>query len=205
MIGNIFLKTTLGTGMQDIYKNDKSFERKDFTGVSLGRGEYENCVFNSCNLAGSTLSGIRFIDCTFENCNLSLATLDATSFQHTRFIGCKMLGLKFGTCIHFGLSFSFDNCLLDHSSFFKTKIRKTVFRNSQLRETDFAECDLTDSVFDNCDLANTSFDRTILEKADFRTAYNYSIDPEANRIKKAKFSLGGLSGLLSKYNIIIER
>ena len=39
---------------------------------------------------------------------------------------------------------------------------------------------------------------------DFKTSYNYSIDPEVNSIKKAKFSLEGISGLLYKYDIVIE-
>jgi hypothetical protein len=42
-----------------------------------------------------------------------------------------------------------------------------------------------------------------MEKADFRSAFNYSINPEINRIKKAKFSLTGLQGLLGKYDIEI--
>jgi fluoroquinolone resistance protein len=87
----------------------------------------------------------------------------------------------------------------------KTKLKKTVFKNSQLLETDFAETDLTTVVFDNCNLIQAIFDRTILEKADFRTSYNYSIDPELNRVKKAKFSISGISGLLDKYNIDIEK
>jgi fluoroquinolone resistance protein len=60
-------------------------------------------------------------------------------------------------------------------------------------------------IFDNCDLKNAAFDQTILEKADFRTAFNYSIDPDNNKIKKAKFSISGLTGLLEKYNIEIEK
>jgi len=115
-----------------------------------------------------------------------------------------MLGLQFETCHEFGLSFSFDNCLLNHSSFFKTKLRKMTFKDSKLQEVDFTECDLTGSVFTGCDLAMASFRNTILEKTDFRTSFNYTIDPDANRIKKAKFSLSGAAGLLDKYDIIIE-
>ncbi|MDR3250221.1 MAG: pentapeptide repeat-containing protein [Tannerella sp.] len=115
-----------------------------------------------------------------------------------------MLGLRFDTCLEFGLSFSFDNCQLNHSSFYKTKIKKTILKNSQLQETDFAECDLTSAMFDNCDLTRAVFDHTNIEKADFRTSYNYSIDPEINRIKKAKFSILGVSGLLDKYDIDID-
>jgi uncharacterized protein YjbI with pentapeptide repeats len=115
-----------------------------------------------------------------------------------------MLGLQFKDCSEFGLSFSFDNCLLDHSSFFKIKLKKTVFKNSQLHEVDFTECDLTSSFFDGCDLANAIFNNTILEKVDFRTSFNYSLDPEINKIKKAKFSLAGTVGLLVKYDIEID-
>ena len=116
-----------------------------------------------------------------------------------------MLGLRFDDCNEFGLSFSFEGCQLNHSSFYKTKIKKTVFKDTQLQEVDFAECDLTGVVFDNCNLAQAVFDHTVIEKADFRTSYHYSIDPEINRIKKAKFSILGVSGLLEKYDIDIEK
>ena len=69
---------------------------------------------------------------------------------------------------------------------------------------DFTEADLNNSVFDKCDLLNSKFDVTVLEGTDFRTAFNYSIDPEKNKIKKAKFSASGISGLLDKYDIEIE-
>jgi uncharacterized protein YjbI with pentapeptide repeats len=115
-----------------------------------------------------------------------------------------MLGLRFDKCSEFGLSFSFDNCQLNHCSFYNTKIKKTHFRNSQLHEADFTGCDLTSAVFDNCDLNRAMFESTIIEKADFRSSFNYSIDPEMNRIKKAKFSIQGISGLLNKYDIEIE-
>jgi hypothetical protein len=49
-----------------------------------------------------------------------------------------------------------------------------------------------------------TFESTIIEKADFRTSFNYSIDPEKNRIKKARFSLAGIAGLLDKYDIEID-
>jgi len=116
-----------------------------------------------------------------------------------------MLGLHFDNCNEFGLSFSFENCILNHSTFYKTKIKKTTFKNTQLQEADFTECDLTDSLFDNCDLTRATFDNTVIEKADFRTSYNYSIDPEINRIKKAKFSIYGITGLLVKYDLVIDK
>jgi len=99
---------------------------------------------------------------------------------------------------------SFENCILNHSSFYQVKFKKTSFKKTQLREVDFVESDLTGSLFDGCDLAMAVFENTILEKVDFRCAFNYSINPEINRIKKAKFSLFGVAGLLGKYDIEIE-
>ena len=55
-----------------------------------------------------------------------------------------------------------------------------------------------------CHDTRATFSHTILEKADFRTSFNYSINPEINRIKKAKFSLIGIAGLLDKYDIEID-
>jgi len=79
-----------------------------------------------------------------------------------------------------------------------------TFRNSNLLEVDFSECDLTGSVFDKCDFIRAAFENSIIEKADFRTSFNYSINPEKNRIKKAIFSLTGITGLLDKYDIEID-
>jgi uncharacterized protein YjbI with pentapeptide repeats len=79
-----------------------------------------------------------------------------------------------------------------------------LFRKTVLQEVDFTACDLSSAIFDKCDLAGATFDNTNIEKADFRTAYNYSIDPDKNKLKKAKFSLTGISGLLDKYNIDIS-
>lgn len=184
----------------EVYLQDRTFDRNSI----LNKGEYENCSFNGSNFAENNLSDFKFIECTFENCNLSLAKVNKTTFQSVIFKNCKLVGIQFDACNEFGLSFSFDNCQLNHSSFYKIKMKKTVFKNAQLVETDFSECDLTGAVFNNCDLLNAVFDNTTLEKADLRSAYNYSIDPEKNRIKKAKFSAAGISGLLHKYDIEID-
>ena len=182
----------------------KTFDKIDFTEKPLPKDEYENSIFIMCNFSNSDLSDIKFIDCEFIGCDLSMAKLENTALRDVKFKDSKMLGLQFDTCHEFGLSFSFENCLLNHSSFFKTKQNKIIFKDSQLQEVDFSECDLSGSLFDSCDLAGAVFKNTILEKADFRTSFNYSLDPEHNRIKKAKFSLSGAVGLLDKYNIIIE-
>lgn len=186
------------------YTADKTFDKDNITLTPLQKGEYENCIFNQCDLSNSDLSKIRFIDCEFKSCDLSLAKINRTAFRDVKFKECKMLGLRFDGCHDFGLAFTFEGCVLNHSCFAATKLRKTTFKNSQLQEADFTDADLTGAVFDCCDLKGAIFENTILEKADLRTAYNYSFDPEMNRIKKARFSLAGIPGLLQKYDIEVD-
>lgn len=64
---------------------------------------------------------------------------------------------------------------------------------------------LSNAVFSNCDLSGAVFDATNLEKADFRTSVNYSIDPALNKLKKARFSLSEIYGLLYKLDIEIDK
>lgn len=190
--------------MQIDYIQDKQFEGIDFTSNDLKKGEYENCTFTNCNFAETNLSKITFIDCVFDTCNLSAANINGTSFQETSFTSCKMMGLRFEDCNQFLLTVSFTGCLLNLSTFYKVKLKNTHFINCSLQEADFAETDLTAAVFDNCNLLHALFDNSILEKADFRTSFHYSINPEINKIKKAKFSAAGLAGLLDKYDLEIE-
>jgi uncharacterized protein YjbI with pentapeptide repeats len=116
-----------------------------------------------------------------------------------------MFGLHFNDCNEFGLSFTFESCLLNNSIFYKTSIKKTLFRNSKLIEVDFSECDLSNAIFSGCDLSGAVFDHTNLEKADFRTSFSYSINPASNRLKKAKFSLSEIHGLLHQFDIEIDK
>ena len=101
-------------------------------------------------------------------------------------------------------SVSFENCILDYGSFSRKKMPKTKFTNCSLKEVNFANSNLSGALFLNCNLERAVFNDTQLKSADFSSAYNYTIDPEINYIKKAKFSKDGLQGLLSKYELVIE-
>ncbi len=183
---------------------DRTFEKANFSANGIAQGDYENCIFNNCNFSNADLSGLIFSECTFKGCDLSLAKLTKTSFRDARFKDCKLLGLQFENCNDFLFSADFSGCNLNMTTFFKKRLKNTRFANCTLRETDFTESELSSSVFDSCDLTRAIFIHTNLEKSDFRSSFNFSIDPEINRIKKAKFSLAGLVGLLDKYDIEIE-
>jgi fluoroquinolone resistance protein len=190
--------------MAPSYFSDTTFEKKDYTKEPLAKGEYESCTFINCDFNASNLKSITFIDCTFNNCNLSNASLNDTSLNNILFKECKLLGLHFESCNQFGLQVRFENCNLNHSSFYHTKLKKTIFKTVTFHESDFTGADLSEALFDNCDFKDATFDNTLLEKADFRSSYNYILDPENNRIKKARFSVQGAMGLLAKYGIEIN-
>jgi uncharacterized protein YjbI with pentapeptide repeats len=189
--------------MEKSYIVDQVFDKSDFKMVGLAKAVYENCTFTNCDLSNIDLTDFNFTDCEFKGCNMSLAKVVKTVFNQVTFTNCKLLGLLFENSSEFLFSVSFDHCVLNHSSFFKQKLKKTIFKNSSLHEVDFSECDLSHAVFEHCDLKMATFENTILNKADLRTAINYTINPETNNIKKALFSLQGLPGLLHKYDIEI--
>ena len=180
------------------------FQGKEFSRQPIGRGEYENCSFDRCTVNKPGLTGSRFVDCEFRNCDLSLAKTSGAALRNIRFIGCKRVGIRFDECNKLGFSVAFKGCSLKLSSFSRLNLRKTRFEECALLEVDFTEADLSGSVFENCDLLGAVFRQTVLEKVDFRTAYNYSIDPDLNRVLKARFSLVGVVGLLDKYDIVVE-
>jgi uncharacterized protein YjbI with pentapeptide repeats len=83
-------------------------------------------------------------------------------------------------------------------------MKKAKFMQCEMHEVDFTNTDLSAAIFNDCDLMNSTFEQTNLEKADLRGAQHFSIDPERNKIKKAKVSHATISGFLDKYDLIIE-
>lgn len=189
---------------ETVVHQNKTFSGVDYAEKKLRNREFVKCEFVSCDFNKSDLRENDFEDCTFKQCNFSMADIVETGFRNAKFIGCKMLGVDFTRCSKFAFSFSFTDCHLDYSNFFGTKLKKATFKNCTLKDVEFSEADLTASEFLECDLTLARFSNTNLEKTDFRTAVNFSIDPDGNKMKKAKFSVLNLAGLLSKYNLDID-
>ncbi len=190
--------------MNKTYITNKKFEKLDYSQTPLPKGDYENCIFFSCNFLNADVTNINFSECEFIGCNLSMMKIAKVVLRDVKFKDCKMLGVVFDNCNEFMFSLNFENCIANLCSFYKRGLKKVIFKNSALQEVDFTESDLSNAIFDNCDLTRAIFKNTILEKANFCTSYNFSIDPEINSIKKAKFSKEGIIGLLDKYDILVE-
>jgi uncharacterized protein YjbI with pentapeptide repeats len=190
--------------MNDRYVTDEVFTRGDQPKWTLPSATYDGCRFHQLDFSGQDFSGFQFIDCSFEDCNLSGVKLGGASFRDARFQRCKMVGLHFEDCHAIFFDALFTGCILDLSSFFRRKLAGKTFSGCSLKEVDFTEADLEGAGFAGADLRGAVFDQTNLEKADFRGAIGFVIDPERNRLKKAKFDLAGLPGLLEKYDLSIE-
>ncbi|MFT3947127.1 MAG: pentapeptide repeat-containing protein [Agriterribacter sp.] len=190
--------------MERSFIEDETFKGKQATEISTGYITYDNCTFTDCDLSNADLSRIHFMDCKFYGCNISNAKLLQVALRNIAFKDCKMMGLLFDDCDEFLFEVNFENCILNFSSFARRKMKNTRLNGCMLTEVNFIMADLSNAVLDKCDLSGAKFENTILEKTDFRTAVNYSINPEINKMKKAKFSLQGIPGLLDKYDIVIE-
>lgn len=186
------------------FNQDKTFRNLLWSGKQTKEEVYEGCSFDCCDFSDGVFSFCKFIDCVFANCNLSNVKLTDCLMNEISFNNCKLLGINFSDCNDSLFTVKFNGCQLDYCSFAKKKMMKTTLINSSVKNVDFSECDLTKSSFSNSDLMNSVFDKTILKEVDFVTASNYIIDPELNNIRKAKFSLNGIAGLLNKYDIYIE-
>lgn len=185
------------------YITDQTFEYKNFLIDKLDKATYENCTFISCDFSTKNLSEFVFSECTFLESNLSNCKILETAFRTVSFKNSKLLGLRWDQCRTLGLQFTFENCQLNHSVFYQLKIPKTKFTNCNLSDIDFAETNLSACQFDNCDFQNAIFEDTNLEYADLSSAVNFNINPTQNRIKKAKFSMQNVKGLLKNFEIIL--
>jgi uncharacterized protein YjbI with pentapeptide repeats len=183
---------------------DKLFEKNTFKEADFKNQEFEKCTFSQCDFSNANLSGARFSDCSFVNCNLAMAKLNNTGLRTVLFKECKLIGLNFSECENFLFHVYFENSNLDYASFMNKKLTQTKFTNTSLKDVNFTNCNLSGAVFHQTDLTGALFNRTLLKQADLTTAFNFIIDPVLNDLKKARFSLQGLPGLLVSFDISVE-
>lgn len=151
-----------------------------------------------------SLSRVSFVSSSFESCELSLVKLEHTTLNSVHFRHCKLVGLNFADCSKFGFLPEFEDCLLESTVFCANNLRKCRFSGCVVRNCDFMESDLRETVFDGSSLEGTVFQKCNLEKADFRAAFSYAIDPVNNRLAKARFTLPEAQSFLGFLGIVVE-
>jgi uncharacterized protein YjbI with pentapeptide repeats len=183
----------------DVQYNGIRYERDE-----ANHREFEGCTFTDCDFSQCVFLSVTFIDCTFNHCVFTGAKINYVAFRTVFFNGCQIVDVNFAMCDKLIFEIHFNKCVLDFSKFYTLKIKGTTFTECSIIAADFMNADLTAVMFDKCDLYRTVFMQSVLSKADFRTSFNYTLDPEKNKIKKAIFSLDGVKGLLAKHDIIVD-
>jgi len=182
----------------------KTFDKLNLSGELIQQKIFEECIFTNCDFSECIFPKTRFVDCFFIDCNLSMVKFRNTGLQNISFRECKMLGCDFSESEPFLFEVKFESCVLDFASFADKKMPNTLFIDCTLKSSVFLKTTLNGALFQTCDLSEAVFRDTVLTEADLTSSRNYDIDPELNNIRKARFSLYGLPGLLAKYNIYIE-
>lgn len=183
---------------------DTHFKNEDFTKNPLPKADYEECIFEGCHFQNGFLDNQNFVDCTFSECDLSNTNIAHTLWNEVTFESCKLVGTPFDKSNPTMMRLKFENCNLTLAVFFDLILQKTDFTGSNLTQADFTQTDLTEANFTDCNLDNTLFKNTNLSKADFTKAFHFTIDPERNILKKARFSKEELIGLLKKHDIVVH-
>jgi len=183
---------------------DSQYNHTTFEQDAIKYKNFENCIFTQCDFRECDFQTVAFIDCTFFDCNFTDAKINYVSLRDVWFTRCNFTNVNFAMTDQLIYEFNFKDCLLDYTKFYALKLRKMQFINCSMISVDFMGCDLTEALFDNCNLRRAVFIDTIANKADFSTSYDFTIDPEKSKLKKAIFSTDGLKGLLGKYDLVIK-
>jgi uncharacterized protein YjbI with pentapeptide repeats len=190
--------------MESRYEADQTFNDIHYSEEKLSECEYEYCTFRNCEFSKAKIFNSHFLETEFIGCNFSNANLSQSLFQEVTFNHCKMVGIGFSECNSFNFAAIFENCQLNYCSFYKVDLSRTQFIKCQLKEADFTEANIKNVKIYECDLLHARFENTNLEKADLTNSFNYSINPEINRIKGAVFTFPEVIGLLDTFDIQIN-
>lgn len=186
------------------YIINTDFNAEIFNESELIYKDFERCNFYDCDFSEANFLGVAFIDCTFNGCNFSEAKINYVGFRDVHFTNCNFNNVNFAMCDKLLFKFGFTGCILDYAKFYTLKMPQTIFTNCSIIAADFMAADITGSLFDNCNLHKSVFIDTIANKTDFSSSYNFTIDPEKNKLKKAIFSKENLDGLLYRHDLIIR-
>ncbi len=175
-----------------------------FTGI-----EFEGCTFERCAFNETVFSHCRFAECRFDACDFSLARFPNTRLSELAFTNSKLSGVDWtlpaeAQAARLPLAVQFEDCVLSYGSFFGIVLSGISMRRCVAHEVDLAEADLTSADLGETDFRGAKFLHTKLARADLRGARNYAIDPMANTIKGARFSLPEAVSLLRAFDVKIE-
>jgi uncharacterized protein YjbI with pentapeptide repeats len=187
----------------DSYENE-TLRESDMPESGIAGKEYSACRFESCDFTEADLSLCRFEDCRFVGCNFSNPIVKRARFANAVFEECKIVGINFYACDQLVFDIEFDRCHILNCNFSDLKMKLSKFEGCEISGCDFQNAYLVGAVFDLSSFSETLFHACDLEKASFRGARGYAIDPRANKIAKAVFSVPEVLSLVECFGIRIE-
>ena len=149
-----------------------------------------------------------FLGCTFDRCAWSDVVFSFCQMSDAWLLHCAFRSIAWG-----GLQ-GRSALVQPFGRAEQCEFRYNEFSGMALKQFDFSKCTFGDCVFDDCKLAgadfrgvalsSTAFSRCDLQKADFREATGYRIDPSDNQMKGARFSFPDVIALLNGFGLVIE-
>lgn len=196
------------------FEDGRAYQKQKFVklaeqAVRFSSIEFSDCEFSGCSFSRCSFYRCRFSNCRFRNCDLGVIEVPNSRFVDVAFSDCRVTGVDWTragdvTDSRLPLSISFERCVIDYSTFFGLQLKGSRLAECTVHEADFSEADLSEADCRKSDFTGSKFLHTNLTKADFTLATNYSINPAANIVKKARFSLPEAVSLLNGFDVVIE-
>lgn len=176
-----------------------TLEEEEFHDVTFIDSTFENCTFRHVDF-----SECSFRDCCFIECEWTIVTLGNTMLGGVEFDQCKLMGIDFSNVNKFGFSPEFFQTMINNAVFYNQDLKKMRFKECLIFNTDFTEINFTSADFSGSEFRETIFHQCSLEKANFKNAKGYSIDPSVNKLKEAHFSQPEVMSFLAYLGIKID-
>jgi len=171
------------------YFADVTFSELSLPGVDLSDKEFERCTFRRCKLPESRWARAKLEDCAFEDCDLGRMVPQQLGLRGVTFRDSKLMGVDWSELAP-RPDVTFERCDLRYASFVKLRLPKARFLRCGMREGNLIEVDLTEADFAGSDLTGSTIAGCTLTKADFSRATGVFFDPQRNKTKGARITLG---------------
>lgn len=165
---------------------------------------FENCHFEGLTFGEMDWRNTRFENCTFERCNLVGVRWTGARLHGVDFKECTVDRLRWSTLSPQFLNLSLHECQATGGDWSDLDLKGCKLIDSNLSACDFSGADARNVDWSGSKLTEVIFHRSDLREGDFRTAIEWNIDPQENRVRDARFASNNLEGLVGRMGIRLD-
>ena len=188
---------------------DEQFQHLNQDSSTIDSSKFDSCSFKDCSFNETSFRSCRFIDCNFFDCDLSLVQVANCTFIRVAIESCRSIGTNWAQANWSDTGIqekvNFVESAIDHSTFIGLDLTGIKILNCSVHEVDFRESILIKADFSGSDLTKSIFGNTIMSGADLSNARNFQINPCANKLTGARFSLPEALALLYSMDILLDQ